>query len=210
VGLARTTNPMATSIVRRIGDDGGALTRDVVSELDNLIAWAKLSPRCIHRSTASTNSSGAGPDTLHTFTLPANSLQANGDYLRIEYSGVFAVDDDDKGIRATFGGTEYANRGLGKTDFDGSVGWVLRSTIIRLSTTSVRVASVVTACVLIADSLNAFTGTSGNGGLMLASNLDITGLSDLTANTTTMTMQSLGVNANDVTQNLAIIELTQQ
>lgn len=165
--------------------------------------------RTIAVDTGSTASSGAGPDTLHTFSLPANSLANNGDFVEVEYSGIFAVDDDNKAIRATFGGTEYLNRGLGATDFDGALGWVMRAKIVRLSTTSVRVSAALNANLMFADSLNAFTGTSGNGGLMSGSSVDITGLSDLTANATTMSAQSLGVNAGDVTQKLSVIKLVQ-
>lgn len=167
-------------------------------------------PYTLEVNTATTNSTGAGPDTLHSFSLPANSLANNGDYLEVEYSFIFAADDDNKGIGATFGGTEYARRGLASTDLDGTVGGVIRATIVRLSTTSVHVSSVMVANVMFADSAGAFSGTGGNGGIAFGSSVAITGLADLTANATTMTGQGLGVNAGDVSQRLSVIKLVQR
>ena len=210
MGLARVVSVLGQVIVRNIGDSGGTLRRDVESELDNIIAWAKLSPRVIKVDTSTVNSAGAGPDTLHTFSLPANSLATNGDFVEVEYGFLFASNDNDKGIRGTFGGTEYARRGLGATDLDGVVGGVIRATIARLSTTSVIVSSTMVANVMFADSAGAFTGTSGNGGITFGSCVAITGLADLTTNATTMSGQSLGVAANDVTQRLSVIKLFQQ
>lgn len=167
-------------------------------------------PFTLQIDTSTVNSTGAGPDTLHTYSLPANSLAANGDYVEVEYGFIFAADDDNKGIGATFGGTEYARRGLASTDLDGLVGGVIRATIVRLSTTSVVVSSVMIANVMFADSANAFTGTGANGGIMFGSCVEITGLADLTANATTMTGQGLGVNAGDVSQRLSVIKLVQR
>lgn len=210
MSLARTNSPLNKVIIRNLGDVGGPQSSLVDAELDNLVAWVRSSPRVIHRNISVTNSSGAGPDTLHTFSLPLNSLQADGDFVRVEYAGIFAANDNDKAIQARFGGTEYVNRGLGKTDLDGTLGWVVRATITRLTSTSVFVASMYMANLLFADSLNVFTGTSANGAIMGASNLDITGLSNLNSNATTMDCRSLGVAASDVTQKLSLVELTQQ
>ena len=210
MGLARVVSVLGQVIIRNIGDSGGTLRRDVESELDSIIAWAKLSPRVIKVDTSTVNSTGAGPDTLHTFSLPANSLATDGDFVEVEYGFLFAANDNDKGIQGTFGGTEYARRGLGATDLDGVVGGVIRATIARLSTTSVIVSSTMVANVLIADSAGAFTGTSGNGGIAFGSCVAITGLSNLTSNATTMSGRSLGVAASDVTQRLSVIKLFQQ
>jgi hypothetical protein len=166
-------------------------------------------PRTIEVNTATTNSSGAGPDTLHSFSLPANSLANDEDFLEVEYAFIFAGNDNNKGIGATFGGTEYARRGLASTDLDGTVGGVIKSKIVRLSTTSVIVSSMMVANVMFGDSANVFTGTGGNGGIVFGSTVAITGLPDLTANATTMTGQSLGVAAADVIQRLSVIKLTQ-
>ena len=210
MSLIRTNSPLNKLIIRNIGDVGGPRSDLVDAELNNIIAWARLSPRVIQVDTSIVNSTGAGPDTLHTFSLPANSLATNGDFVEVEYSFLFAANDNDKGIRATFGGTEYARRGLGATDIDGIVGGIIRATIVRLSATSAHASSVMVANAMFADSLNVFTGTSANGGITIGSSVAITGLADLAANATTMTGQSLGVAAADVSQRLSVIKLFQQ
>jgi hypothetical protein len=197
-------------IIRNLGDTGGPPTDRVSQELDSIIAWAKLSPRIIKVDTSTVNSTGAGPDTLHTFSLPANSLATDGDFVEVEYGFLFAANDNDKGIRGTFGGTEYARRGLGATDLDGTVGGVIRATIARLSSTSVIASSTMVVNVMFADSAGAFTGTSGNGGITFGSCVAITGLANLNSNATTMNGQSLGVAGSDVTQRLSVIKLFQQ
>ena len=160
--------------------------------------------------TSTVNSTGAGPDTLHTFSLPAGSLANNGDFVEVEYGFIFTANDNNKAIRATFGGTEYINRGLGSTDIDGTIGATMRATIVRLSSTSVHVSATLIENLMLGDSANVFTGTSGNGGLVAASNVVISGLSDLGSNATTMNGQSLGVGAGDVSQRLSVIKLTQR
>ena len=87
MSLARTTNPIGKAIIRRLGDSSGALARDVESELDNLIAWAKDARRRIHKDTASTGNVGSGLDTIRSISIPAASLASDGDELQIHISG---------------------------------------------------------------------------------------------------------------------------
>lgn len=181
-------------------------TTDIVMKANGQIVGY---PKTIKIDSSTANSSGAGPDTLHTFSLPANSLANNDDYLEVEYGFIFASNNNDKIVGATFGGAEYVRRGLGVQDLDGIVGAKIHTKIVRLSTTSVRVTSSLIANVMFADSAGAFTGTSGNGGLMMGSCVDIAGLPDLTANATTMTGQGLGVAGSDVSQKQSVIKLTQ-
>src|SRR5262249_289396 len=49
---------------------------------------------------------------LHTFTLPAGSLNANGDYIRVRYSGPFAANANTKRIVILFGGQTVHDPGL--------------------------------------------------------------------------------------------------
>ena len=209
MGLVRAVSVLGQVIVRRLGDTGGTLRRDVESELDSIIAWAKVSPRNIKRDTSTVGNVGAGLDVLHTFSLPANSLQADGDYLTIVYAGAFAANDTDKRVNAFFGGTAY--EGIGTQDIDGATGWRIAATIIRLSSTSVRVSHLISVNLLFGDSLSPPTmSTAGVSGLYITRLTDITGLSNLNSNATTMEVKGEGAANNDVTQNLTVIELTQQ
>jgi len=210
MSLSRVTNPMATSIIRVLGDSGGALTRDVASEIDNLIAWAKDGVRNIKTDTSTVGNVGAGLDVLHTFSLNTpNRLTTNGDYLRVRYSGNFAANDTDKRVNAFFGGTVY--EGSSVLDIDGAVGWRIDATITRISSTSVRVDSALTVNTFRADSAGPPNiSTDGLSYFNICRNLDITGLPDLGANATTMEVKGEGAANNDVFQNLSIIELRQQ
>lgn len=186
------TNPTAT---------GGTFTGAAV----------KGYPKTIEVNTAIANSSGAGPDTLHSFSLPANSLAADGDYVEVEYSFVFASNNNDKGVRALFHTTEYVNRGINAQDIDGILGGVIRATIARLSATSVHVSATMSLDLIFADSqATPVVSTSNNGGMFGASSLAIAGLPDLSANALTMAGQSLGVAAGDVSQRLSVIKLVQR
>src|SRR5262247_3391071 len=62
MGLVRATNPIATALIRRLGDGAGALTRDVTAEIDNLINWVKFAPRRIKVDTSVVGNVGAGLD----------------------------------------------------------------------------------------------------------------------------------------------------
>lgn len=207
MSLARLHSPLSKLIIRTLGDSGGPRHDHVDAELDNLITWAKTAVRCIHRDTSTVGNVGAGLDVLHTFSLPADSLQADGDYLEVTYGGTFAANDTDKRVNAFFGGTAYEGGAL--VDIDGALGWRVSAVIIRLSSTSVRVNSVLSVNALFADSANA-VNTFAASGLVFTRSNDITGLSNLNSSATTMEAKGEGAANNDVAQNLSIIELCQQ
>jgi len=210
LSLAREHDPLGNVIIRKIGDAGGPRSDWVADELDNLIAWARSSPRCIHRDTSTVNSAGAGPDVLHTFDLPANSLQTDGDYLTVWYAGAFAAVNRDKAVQAQFDGTSYENGG--GLDIDGSTGWMLCSRIIRISATSVRTSHLLLDNVLYITAAN--VASSFNIGAQVITRNSTFAVANLNSNAITMRVRSVvssGVPAAaDVFQNLSIIELTQQ
>jgi hypothetical protein len=104
VSLTRVYTALNNLIIRNLGDTGGPSSSRVDEELNNIIAWAKLSPRVLVHDFPSTpvGNTGAGPDTLHSYSLPAGSLATNGDFLRVTYTGLFAGDNDTKTIAITF------------------------------------------------------------------------------------------------------------
>lgn len=201
---------LGQTIIRKLTDVGGPPASRVSEELDAIIAWAKLSPRCIQRDTSTVNSSGVGPDVLHTYSLPANSLATDGDYLSVWYGGNFAANDRNKAVNAQFDGQTY--EGAGIQDIDSAIGWTLCVRIIRLSSTSVRVSHFLLENAIAVDSPG--TATSyGTGGQMFCRTNDLAGVANLNSNAVTMRVRSVveaGAAAADVVQNLSIIELTQQ
>ncbi len=221
MSLARAFSDLGQLIIRQLGDTGGPRTDRVSAEFDNIIAGVndiedgtvRISnvSYCIHRDTAKTDSVGAGPDVLHTFSLPANSLATDGDYLDVFYAGSFATANRDRFVQAQFDGTSYENGG--GFDFDAGTGWMLFNRIIRLSATTVRVSHTLMANLLTINSAN--TASSQNiGGFAITRNTASITVANLGSNAITMRVRSVvssGVPAAaDVFQNLSIIELCQQ
>src|SRR5262245_2607726 len=204
MGLARTTSILSEYIIRTLGDCGGTVRRDVESELNNIIAWAKDSPRRIKTDISIVGNVGTGLDLLHTFSLDTpNRLLTNEDWLRIRYSGEFATNDNDKRIKISFGSATVVDSGL----FDQDSGdWTYDIIYARVSSTTVRVS--------LTQMWGAFTrdgaGTMAGNGVFGTTNTLLTGLSDLSANATTLKVEAEGTANDDITQNLSVIELVQQ
>jgi len=162
--------------------------------------------RNIEVNTAVIGNIGAGLDPLHSFSLPANFLRNDGDYLHIYFGGGYAVNANLKRVVASFGGTAWEDTGL-RNLVDGS-GWAIAVRVVRLSATSVLVSGGIIANSLAVSSLDVPT-TFGEGFLSAARNRLITGLPDLNLNATTILVSGEGTANDDVIQNLSIIELVQ-
>src|SRR5262245_57178792 len=123
-------------IIRNLGDVGGPPASRVSEELDNIIAWAKNSPRNINTDLSTPGNVGAGLDLLHTFSLDTpNRLNTNGDYLRVRYSGSFASNANTKRIKISFGSATAHDSTL----FDIRSGaWSYDIIYARVSSTSVQ------------------------------------------------------------------------
>lgn len=205
-GLQRVRDKLRLQLVRRLGDAGGPRADDVDAELDNLIAWAAQSPRCIHRDITPVGNVGAGEDDLVGFDVAANSLATDGDYISGWGSGNFATNDTDKFVRLYVGGTVVIS--MGATDIDIEKGWNLTYKIIRTSATTVLVGAVLSCNVAAIDS--AATATSFTfGWYSESSNVSVT-VSDLASSTLAIQFTAQGGADDDVTQNFSIIELCQQ
>src|SRR5262245_26027003 len=152
---------------------------------------------CIHRNFSVVGNVGGGADVLHTFSLPAGSLAANGDYLRVRYGGkIAATGSDTVTLVISFGGqTVHSIPGLAGQA--GGADWSFDITYIRVSSTTVRVLE-----------FGSIFGTGGATDTDFTINVLLT-VSDLNANAQTLqiTGESLTTPSdNDVTQNLSIIE----
>jgi hypothetical protein len=209
VGLVRVYTALNNLIIRNIGDTGGPSSSRVDEELNRIIAWAKDAPRNILRDTSTVGNVGTGVDNLHNISIPAATLATNGDYLTGEGGGKFAANTNVKTVTFNVDGVAQAIIAVA----DGPQGWVLRYKIIRLSATSVRVNCTLEANVVRINSAGAVTLSTGFS--FQANNADEP-VADLAANALAIlvTGQSVdgggGVNNNDVTQTLSIVELCQQ
>lgn len=150
---------------------------------------------------------GTGQDNLHTPSIAANILATNGDYVDFEFSGSFTNNDDNKRVGYSVGGTVVEDTGL--IDID-SLGWTMRGRIIRLTSTSVRVTSFHNQGVQQIDSAAAVSAT-GIGSRSTQRTSDITGLSDLGANSLAIVVfgESATATNDNVQQKLTILQATQ-
>lgn len=204
MSLARTNNPLNKVIIRQLGDVGGPQSSLVDAELDNIIAWAKNSPRVIKVDTSTVGNVGAGLDNLHSYSLAANSLATNGDWVRVRYCGNLATNDNDKRLQTSMDSQTLENTGL--IDID-SGWWRVEGTYTRLSATSVFAEQQIVFGFL--NQLDGAAAQAGNSQRHIARNGTLT-VSNLTSNAVTLLVQAEATANNDVTQNLSIIELYQQ
>lgn len=211
MSLARLFSPLSQVLIRRLGDTGGPRADQVSQELDNLIAWAKLSPRRIKFDTSTVGNVGTGLDVLHTYSLDTpNRLLTDGDELIVWYGGNFAANDNDKRIQAFFGGTAYETLGA-LIDIDGATGWNIQARIIRLSSSSVRVNHTMIINTLRGDSPTPPNmNTDGGGSVILSRTNDIGGLTLNGAITMEVKGETSAASNNDVIQNMSSIWLIQQ
>jgi uncharacterized protein DUF2793 len=102
-------------------------------------------PQTIHTNFVDTNNSttvSPSVATLHSYTAPANTLAADGDYLEGEMGGTFGVNSQTSGVRLEVGGTVVVPQG-GSLSWDFGVAsgtiqaWRMQFTIARISSTQI-------------------------------------------------------------------------
>lgn len=199
MSLARLFTPLGDLVIRKIGDTGGAPSSRVASELDNIIAWAKISPRIIATNFGTAGSVGAAETDLMTFSVPANSLATNNDFLRISARGLDANNGNNKTVRIYYAG---ANMGADIATI-GAAGtnqtWGYDAVIARTG------AATAKAYIVAWLSTNAAAGPNTQE----FSRINAT-LTPTHANANTFKITGQATNNNDVTQEGLIIELYQQ
>jgi hypothetical protein len=209
MSLVRTNSPLGKLIIRNIGDVGGPRSDLVDAELDNIIAWAKLSPRVIKVDTSVVGTITTGLDSMHSFSLPANSLAATNDWVRFRYAGNLAANDNQKRLQITFDAQVLENTGL----IDIDQGWFkVDGTYTRLTATSVFAEATISFGFL--NQLDGAAAQAGSSLRLISRNANLT-VANLTSNAVTLLVQAetdgvAGGGTNDITQNLSIIELFQQ
>jgi hypothetical protein len=162
-------------------------------------------PYTLEVNTTTVGNVGAGTDNLMLYTVPINSLAANGD--RIEGVGIgnVSANDNDKTIILSVGGTAFST---GPLDLDLARGWRVEYTIIRISSTSVLVSVQTVANALNVDS--AGTPATGGNGFHGGAATSTVAVSNLAANTLAIQFQGVGTADNDVVQNAHVVELIQR
>lgn len=149
---------------------------------------------------------GGGLDVIHTYSLPANSLKSDFDFLELWYEFNFAANDNDKRIDGTFAGNNYF--GMGLVDIDGG-GGIFKVTITRLTSTSVRIGFFTLFNFFHADSAAPPAVTSFNTGAYFDARAVLaSGLANLNSNNTTIELRAEGTANDDITVCRALFKLT--
>lgn len=208
MSLVRVHSPLSQLIIGQLGDAGGPRADQVSAELDSLIAWAKLSPRCIHVNTTSTGNVGGGTDSLHSFSLPAGSLATDNDFVDIQYGGTFPnVNNNTKQIIVSIDSQVVFNMAGAGRDIDGAFSWKIILQYIRVSATTVR----ATGAALLGRVFGGTDGAldAGNSRWYYEAINATPTVANLTNNAVTLLVQAVGTANGDITQNASTIHLTQ-
>lgn len=109
---------------------------------------------------------GTGEDTIATYTVPANTLAANGDSLWFEAFGRAANNANTKALRVYFGAAEI----MAASDDAWGLEWVLRGRVIRTGTATQKAYVTLTTSAPIGDG-----SLAGGAGITLTAAEDETG-----------------------------------
>ncbi len=99
--------------------------------------------------TTQTGNVGAGEDNLISYSVPASTLAANGDYLEIIAFGTFAANANSKRLKLYYGSTVLIDSGA-QNQNGGS--WEMRGTVIRTAAATQKASAIfVSATTLFTD-----------------------------------------------------------
>jgi hypothetical protein len=203
------TNPTLSFVDTDVGDDDAAIslqtdlltigitggTPIVINALGQILGIE----RNINIDISVVGNVVAGLDSLHTFTLLANRLANNNDYVKCKYSGIFATNDNDKRIRISIDGQTVFDSGLKDIDFGQ---WWAEITYVRLSATTVRASGFVAmGQIIVLANGNIDTGNSSYD-YRAVNVLSIT-VANLNTNPVVLLVQAEGTASNDITQNVS-------
>lgn len=146
---------------------------------------------------------GAGLTTMFSGNIPANFLASNNDYCEMLFRGGFAVNDTDKRVQLTIGGTVLLNSAL--LDFD-TFGYTILCSIGRISATTV----AMNAALLAGNAnISSVPTTVSNGWAGINPNIPSQAVADLSANATAILVEGQGGANNDIVLNQVIIKVCQ-
>lgn len=166
--------------------------------------FIKSIAKTIHTDFSKVDQSGAGPDTLHTFSFPANSLKV-GDIISSVHGGNIAANNNNKEIRTEFDAQVIEN--TGGLDKDDVQGWIFLTKIGIIDTTHVICVGNLIWGPLDVDSTAAIFNTFTSGFFSGGRNRALT-VADITSNAMVLRVRAGGAAAADVYQNFSEIQLT--
>lgn len=131
---------------------------------------------------------GGGTNDLITYSLPANMMQNNGDYLEIEAWGTYAANANNKTVTLNFGSQVILTTGAIAAN---SGSWKINASIVRLSPTTQEINAQIIA---------------GNASVTTSSTRTA-GTQDLTA-AVTIKCTGAATSDNDIIQKIMITKLS--
>lgn len=115
---------------------------DITSQVISAEVTSNNSVRKLASFYADAANSGTGVTTAYTYTLPANRLSVNGQFLEIDFYGEAANNTNTKTIQVTFGGVTLAL--MQNSQASALTRWHISYKIIRVSSTQLRVSQNLT------------------------------------------------------------------
>jgi hypothetical protein len=201
------TNPTLNFIDTDVGDDDGVIS--VQSDLMtigivggtpiNINALGQILgiERNINIDVSTVGNVLGGLDTLHNFSLLANRLANNNDYIKCKYGGTFAINDNDKRIRLSIDAQTSFDSGLKDIDFSQ---WWAEVIYTRLSATTVRANGYIAMGQIIVLSNGAIDVANSTYDYRAINVPSIT-VANLNSNAVNLTVQAEGTASNDIVQN---------
>lgn len=156
-------------------------------------------PKHIHQRLDTANGGAGSLVVMHTFTLPANSLKNDGDYLIVWYGGDIAVNNNGKQINPRVDGQVVHSAGL--FSMSGS-GWAYAFLYFRVNSTTIRTCQMIHANFITRDT----AAVLGGSGFYVGDSVDLT-VSNLNTTDIVLDVRAQGTNATDVQQTFSNIHL---
>lgn len=151
-----------------------------------------------------------GLDTLNSFTIVADTLANNLDFIEFSYCGGFGNNDNDKRITLTVDGQTIFDTGL--TDLDGSVGalaqWTIAGDITRISATSVVTTANLLLGQIVVNSTPALVAGATNG--LTSGRMITVTVANLDTNPVILLLSAEGTATDDITKTKSMIRVTQR
>jgi hypothetical protein len=203
IGSKLITRNELPNLSQLFGNNGNSRNSPLPNDL-----FIKGVPKAVHSNVSVVNGGGVGVIVMHSFTLPAQSLRKDGDFINGVVAGTFDnSNDNNKGFLLTIDGQVFG--GTGSIDIDGNnSGWVLFFELMRLSSTSVIAISHMVFNAGYIDSAAVPTSLAA-GSVSQGRTITLTGLANLNSNN--IIIQSAGnggMSANDIVQRYSRFYLT--
>jgi hypothetical protein len=212
------TNPTLSFVDTTAGDDDGSISMDADNMSITVVGGTPVTlkpngqfigySRNIVNNFIQAANVGAGLDPLQSVVVPANSLNADNDFLDIIQSGSYANTAVSKRLAFTIDGQSIHDTGLIAIGNAGAgAEWIAITRIIRVSATSVR--SIFFLSIGNTQHIQAATAIVATAGGVKVSRESVQTVANLNSNPVTILVSGEATNNNDIIQDITMVGLTQ-